>query len=65
MPATVLNGRFSKITYGTTQILGAGKFSISGLTRRVVVGICLGMNTPVQPVLLCCCQFCCWQLSLQ
>jgi hypothetical protein len=36
MPATVLNGRFSKITYGTTQILGAGKFSISGLTRKTL-----------------------------
>lgn len=36
MPATVLNGRFQKVTYGTTQILGAGKFSISGMTRKTI-----------------------------
>lgn len=36
MPATVLNGRFCKVTYGTTQVLGAGVFSISGMTRRTL-----------------------------
>ena len=36
MPAAVLNGKFMKVTYGTTQILGAGKFSISGMTRKTL-----------------------------
>lgn len=37
MPAAaVMNGRFQKVTYGTTKILGAGSFSISGMTRRTV-----------------------------
>jgi len=36
MGATVLNGKFSKVTYGTTKILGAGKFSLSGLTRKTI-----------------------------
>lgn len=34
--ATVLNGRFQKVTYGTTKILGAGQFSITGLTRKTI-----------------------------
>ncbi len=34
--AAVLNGKFSKITYGTTKILGAGQFSLSGLTRKTL-----------------------------
>jgi len=36
MGATVLNGRFSKVTYGTTKVLGAGKFSLSGLSRKTL-----------------------------
>jgi len=36
MGATVLNGKFCKVTYGTTQILGAGKFTLSGLTRKTI-----------------------------
>lgn len=36
MGATVLNGKFSKVTYGTTKILGAGKFSLSGLSRKTL-----------------------------
>jgi len=36
MAATVLTGRFQKVTYGTTQILGAGSFSISGMERKTV-----------------------------
>lgn len=36
MGATILNGKFSKVTYGTTKILGAGKFSLSGLTRKTI-----------------------------
>jgi len=36
MGATVLNGKFSKVTYGTTKILGAGMFSLSGLTRKTI-----------------------------
>ena len=36
MPATVLNGMFAKVTYGTTKILGAGRFSISGMTRKTL-----------------------------
>jgi hypothetical protein len=36
MGATVLNGKFSKVTYGTTKILGAGSFSLSGLTRKTI-----------------------------
>ncbi|MFH2077048.1 MAG: hypothetical protein ABIJ57_17195 [Pseudomonadota bacterium] len=36
MGATVLNGKFSKVTYGTTKILGAGRFSLSGLTRKTI-----------------------------
>jgi len=36
MPATVLNGRFQKVTYGTTKVLGAGRFSISGMTRKTI-----------------------------
>jgi len=33
--ATVLNGKFAKVTYGTTKVLGAGTFSISGISRKV------------------------------
>lgn len=36
MGAAVLNGKFMKVTYGTTKILGAGKFSLSGLTRKTL-----------------------------
>ena len=36
MPAAVLNGKFMKITYGTTKILGAGKYSLSGLSRKTL-----------------------------
>lgn len=36
MPAAVLNGKFQKVTYGTTKILGAGRFSISGMTRKTI-----------------------------
>jgi len=36
MGATVLNGKFSKVTYGTTKVLGAGKFSLSGLSRKTL-----------------------------
>lgn len=35
--ATTLSGSFMKVTLGiTTKVLGAGKYSMSGLTRRVV-----------------------------
>ena len=36
MGATVLNGKFCKVTYGTTKILGAGVYTLSGLTRRTL-----------------------------
>jgi len=36
MGATVLNGKFSKVTYGSTKILGAGVFSLSGMTRKTL-----------------------------
>jgi len=36
MALTVLNGRFQKVTYGTTKVLGAGKFSLSGLSRKTM-----------------------------
>jgi len=32
--ATVLKGEFMKVTVGTNKVLGAGRYSISGLTRR-------------------------------
>jgi len=35
--ATTLSGRFQKVTLGpTTKILGAGTYTISGMTRRTV-----------------------------
>jgi hypothetical protein len=35
--ATILNGSFQKVTLGTsTKILGAGKYSLSGLTRKTI-----------------------------
>ena len=35
--ATTLSGAFSKVTLGaTSKILGAGKYSISGATRKTV-----------------------------
>jgi hypothetical protein len=35
--ATTLSGRFQKVTLGpTTKILGAGTYTISGITRRIV-----------------------------
>jgi len=35
--ATVLSGAFQKVTLGaTSKVLGAGKFEISGVTRRTV-----------------------------
>ena len=35
--ATTLSGRFQKVTYGfTTKILGAGNYTLSGVTRRTV-----------------------------
>ena len=34
--ATVLSGIIMKVTYGTTKVLGAGKFSISGITRKTL-----------------------------
>lgn len=34
--AAVLNGNFMKVTYGTTKVLGAGRFSLSGLTRKTL-----------------------------
>jgi len=36
MPATVLKGIFHKITVGTYTLLGASKYSISGLERSVL-----------------------------
>jgi len=37
MPATILSGSFQKVTLGaTSKILGAGKYSISGVTRKTV-----------------------------
>jgi len=36
MALAVLNGRFQKVTYGTTKVLGAGKFSLSGLSRKTL-----------------------------
>ena len=35
--ATILNGSFQKVTLGaTSKILGAGKYSLSGLTRKTI-----------------------------
>ncbi len=34
--AAVLNGQFQKVCIGTTKILGLSKFSLSGLTRKVI-----------------------------
>ncbi len=36
MGVNVLNGKFSKVTYGTTKILGSGKFALSGLSRKTL-----------------------------
>lgn len=36
MPATVLNGKFHKVTIGTYTVLGAGVYTISGLNRRTL-----------------------------
>lgn len=36
MPATVLNGKFMKVTIGTYKVLGAGVYSISGLARKTL-----------------------------
>lgn len=37
MSATTLSGMFQKVTLGTTsQILGAGNYTISGMTRKTV-----------------------------
>lgn len=36
MPATVLKGIFHKITVGTFTLLGASKYSISGLNRTTI-----------------------------
>jgi len=37
MPAVTLSGSFQKVTLGvTSKILGAGKYSISGATRKTV-----------------------------
>jgi hypothetical protein len=34
--ATTLSGSFQKVMLGTTKVLGAGKYSISGATRKTV-----------------------------
>jgi hypothetical protein len=34
--ATTLSGSFQKVTLGTSKVLGVGKYSISGLTRKTV-----------------------------
>lgn len=34
--ATVLNGKFQQVTVGTYKVLGAGKYSISGLSRKTL-----------------------------
>jgi hypothetical protein len=35
--ATILNGSFQKVTLGpTSKVLGAGKYSLSGLTRKTI-----------------------------
>jgi hypothetical protein len=36
MPATVLKGIFQKVTVGTYPLLGAGEYSLSGLTRETL-----------------------------
>lgn len=36
MPATVLKGIFQKVTVGTHPLLGAGEFSLSGMTREML-----------------------------
>lgn len=36
MAATVLNGRFQKVTIGTYSVMGAGQYSLSGLTRNTL-----------------------------
>jgi len=34
--ATTLSGSFQKVTLGTSKVLGCGKYSISGATRKTV-----------------------------
>lgn len=34
--ATVFNGKFQKVTIGTYKVLGAAKYSISGLSRKTL-----------------------------
>ena len=46
--ATTLSGRFQKVTLGpTTKILGAGTYTISGVTRRTVDTSEFGVDTDI------------------
>ena len=46
--ATTLSGRFQKVTYGhTTKILGAGTYSLSGVTRRTVDASEFGVDVDI------------------
>lgn len=46
--ATVLSGRFQKVTLGpTTKILGAGTYTLSGMTRRTVDASEFGVDVDI------------------
>jgi hypothetical protein len=46
--ASTLSGRFQKVTLGgTTKILGAGTYTISGVTRRTVDASEFGVDTDI------------------
>lgn len=47
MPATVLKGIFHKITVGTYTLLGASKYSISGLARSTLEASEYGTGTDI------------------
>jgi len=46
--ATTLSGRFQKVTYGfTTKILGAGNYTLSGVTRRTADASEFGVDVDI------------------
>jgi len=46
--ATILNGSFQKVTLGaTSKILGAGKYSLSGITRKTIDASEFGVDVDI------------------
>lgn len=46
--ATILNGSFQKVTLGaSSKILGAGKYSISGITRKTIDASEFGVDVDI------------------